>query len=103
MASQEAAKEAKTQLKIDAHRIIKERTTQARKTNKQLRDQLIKHIDETRGEFIMPTIFIVRSVCGVTRRLNIILVLAVQRKVLESQQRNLQAEIECLKSFQKRN
>jgi len=78
MASQEAAKEAKTQLKIDAHRIIKERTTQARKTNKQLRDQLIKHIDETR-------------------------VLAVQRKVLESQQRNLQAEIECLKSFQKRN
>merc|ERR1711917_140383 len=77
-ASQEAAKEAKTQLKIDAHRIIKERTTQARKTNKQLRDQLIKHIDETR-------------------------VLAVQRKVLESQQRNLQAEIECLKSFQKRN
>jgi len=78
LASQEAAKEAKTQLKIDAHRIIKERTTQARKTNKQLRDQLIKHIDETK-------------------------VLAVQRKVLESQQRNLQAEIECLKSFQKRN
>ena len=60
MASQEAAKEAKTQLKIDAHRIIKERTTQARKTNKQLRDQLIKHIGETRVYFIMSTIVIAK-------------------------------------------
>ena len=48
MASQEAAKEAKTQLKVDAHKIIKERTATARKTNKQLRDQLIKHIDDTK-------------------------------------------------------
>jgi len=77
MASQEAAREAKTQLKIDAHRIIKERTTTARKTNKQLREQLIKHIDETK-------------------------VLAVQRKVLEAQCRDLQAEINCLKSFKRR-
>ena len=46
---------------------------------------------------------LLRIVYIVTRRLTINLVLAVQRKVLESQQRNLQAEIECLKSFQKRN
>ena len=49
MQSQLAAKEAKTQLKIDAHRIINERTTTARKTNKLLRDKVIKHIDETKG------------------------------------------------------
>jgi len=77
MASQEAAKEAKTQLKVDAHKIIKERTATARKTNKQLRDQLIKHIDDTK-------------------------VLGVQRKVLEAQCRDLQAEINCLKSFKRR-
>jgi len=77
MQSQLAAKEAKTQLKIDAHRIINERTTAARKTNRFLRDKVIKHIDETK-------------------------VLAIQRKVLEAQQRDLKAEIQCLQSFRKK-
>ena len=35
-------------IQVDAHKIIKERTATARKTNKQLRDQLIKHIDDTK-------------------------------------------------------